>query len=69
LVAKLASVGFDGCKGGVGQLRRPVAMVAKVELDSCDGCKAGAFAAVFNWVFPKLIYKVMVFIISFMPVF
>jgi hypothetical protein len=33
-------------------------MVEKVELDSCDSCKAGAFAAVFNWVFPELISKV-----------
>jgi hypothetical protein len=36
-------------------------MVAKVELDSCGGCKAGVFAAVSNWVFPDLISKVMVF--------
>jgi hypothetical protein len=56
-----------GCEAGISRLRRlrrwrwSVAMVAKVELDSCDSCKAGAFAAVSNWVYPQLISKVMVF--------
>jgi hypothetical protein len=56
-----------GCEAGISRLRRlrrwhwSVAMVAKVELDSCDSCKAGAFTAVSNWVYPQLISKVMVF--------
>jgi hypothetical protein len=57
LVAKLASVACDGCEDGVGWLR----WLQRWNWTVVTAWKAGAFAAVSNWVYPELISKVMVF--------